>query len=172
MNQNPFYTTSQTMTKSLNSLKNIIAKVPEFAASKNITESEALDMRLAPDMFSLIKQVQVASDNAKLFAATMAGVDAPNNQDNETTVEELLARIQSSIDFMNSIDEANYNDAHTRTKTFPWMPGMYLEATDYLTQFSVPNFYFHISMAYAILRANGMVLTKQDFIGGTNLKPI
>ena len=172
MNHNPFYTTSRTMTKSLNSLKNIIAKVPEFATSKSISESEVLDMRLAPDMFNLTKQVQVASDNAKLFAATMAGIEAPKNEDTETTVDELLARIESTLTFVNSIDEANYNDAHTRTKTFPWMPGMYLEALDYLTQFSVPNFYFHTSMAYAILRANGMELNKQDFIGGMDMKQL
>jgi uncharacterized protein len=102
----------------------------------------------------------------------MADVEAPKNEDTEKTVNELLARIDFTLDFVNSIKEENYNDAHTRTKTFPWMPGMYLEAEDYLIQYSVPNFYFHLTIAYAILRANGMPLGKMDFIGGTNMKPL
>lgn len=172
MNHNPFYTTSKTMTKSLVSLKNIVAKIPEFAVSKSLLETEVLDMKLVPDMFNVTKQVQIAADNAKFFVASMGDVEAPKNPDIESTVGELLHRIESTINFMNSIDEAKYNDAHSRTKTFSYMPGMYLEATDYLIQNAIPNFYFHVTMAYAILRANGMQLGKQDFIGGMDIKPI
>ncbi len=172
MNHNPFFITAITLNKSLISLKNIIAKVPEFATSKGLTEEQVLDMKLTPDMFNLTKQVQIAADNAKFFASSMGGVEAPKNADVETTVDELVARLDSTLKFMDSVEETSYNDAHTRTKTFGFAPGMYLEAEDYLIKFSVPNFYFHMTTAYCILRANGMQLGKSDFTGGMDLKPL
>jgi uncharacterized protein len=160
------------MTKTMKSLIAILAKVPEFAESKGLTEEQVLDLRLAPDMLPFLKQIQIVSDNAKGFASSMGGVDNPSMEDNEKTIRELEERLQKTIYFVNSVDAVNFDEAPARTKTFPWMPGKYVEAQEYLSSFAVPNFYFHASIAYAILRNNGMQLGKQDFIGGMEMKDL
>ena len=168
MNQNPYYTTLTTMTRSLNALLEIVNKIPTFATSKNMTEEEALALRLALDMLPLKVQITIACDNAKGFVVSMGGVENVIMEDNETTCSQLTQRIQKTIDFVNSVDSASFDQAHTRTKTFPWAPGKFINADEYLTGFILPNFYFHMSMAYAILRSNGMVLSKSDFLHQLN----
>jgi uncharacterized protein len=172
MSQNPYYLTINAMTKTMKSLIGILAKVPEFAASKGLTEEQVLDFRLAPDMFPLSRQIQIVSDNAKGFASSMGGVENPSMEDNEKTVKKLEERLQKTIYFVNSVDAVNYDEAPNRTKTFPWMPGKYAEAQEYMTSFATPNFYFHASIVYAILRNNGMQLGKSDFVGGMELKDL
>ena len=168
MHQNPYYITLTTMTRSLGALLEIVNKIPAFATSKNMTEEEVLTLRLAPDMLPLKAQITIACDNAKGFAVSMGGVENLVMEDNETNCQQLAQRIQKTIYFVNSVDPINFEEAHTRTKTFPWAPNKFIEASEYLTGFIVPNFYFHMSMAYAILRANGMTLVKSDFLHQLN----
>jgi uncharacterized protein len=172
MSHNPYYLTLTAMTKTMKSLIGILSKVPEFAVSKGMTEEQVLNLRLAPDMLPFAKQIQIVSDNAKGFASSMGGVENPAMEDNEKTIKELEERLQKTIYFVNSVDAINFDEAPSRTKTFPWAPGKYVEAQEYLTSFAAPNFYFHSTVAYAILRNNGMSLGKQDFTGGLDMKSL
>jgi uncharacterized protein len=172
MSQNPYYLTLNTMTKTMKSLIGILGRVAEFAESKGMTEEQVLNLRLAPDMLPFSRQIQIVADNAKGFAASMGGVENPSMEDTETTIKELEERLQKTIYFVNSVDAVNFDEAPTRTKTFPWAPGKYIDAQEYLSSYSLPNFYFHATIAYAILRNNGMQLGKMDFIGGLDMKDL
>jgi hypothetical protein len=123
--------------------------------------------RLAPDMFNLARQVQIASDNGKACAARLAGIDPPKYEDTETTIDELKARIAKTLEFIQGIDRSKIDGSEGRDikLVFPNQT-MEFKGKDYLFQFLIPNLMFHVTMAYAILRHNGVVLTKQNFLGG------
>lgn len=144
-------------------------KAQAYAEQKKFDVSVLLNARLSPDQFPFVRQVQIISDNAKGLAARLAGVTPPAFEDNEKTVEELRARIDKTLEFLKTLDRAQFEGSAERTITLPFMPGKGLKGSDYLTAFALPNFYFHATTAYAILRHNGVDIGKFDFIGDVPL---
>lgn len=150
----------------LTNLSGLLDKGAAFATAKKIDPTVLLNSRLAADMYPLTRQVQIASDNAKGCVARLAGIDPPKFEDNEKTIEELKERIAKTIAFLDSIKPEQINGSEERQITIKF-PNMTLEFTglDYLVGFATGNVYFHITTAYAILRHNGVELSKRDFIG-------
>jgi hypothetical protein len=139
-------------------------------------EATLVEARLAPDMRPLPAQFQMASDSAKNAIARLTGVTAPSMPDTETTFAELKARCRATIAFIESVDPAAYEGAEARTVElkFPNGMGYSFSGAAFLTGFALPNFYFHVTTAYAILRANGVAVGKPDFLahlGHPNIGP-
>ena len=150
----------------LNNLSAILDKASAHAEAKKIEPKVLADARLIADMFPLARQVQICCDTAKGAAARLAGVEAPKHEDNETTLAELKARVAKTLDFVNGIKAAQLAGAETREIVLQF-PRVTLKFTglDYVRKFVLPNFYFHESIAYAILRENGADLGKGDYLG-------
>ena len=124
-----------------------------------------LNGRLAPDQKPFIYQVQSACDYLKAAAGWLSGQAPPKHPDTEQTMGELRARIQKTLAFVDTVQEAQYAGATEREVSLPWAPGKTLAGDDYLIQITIPNTYFHLTMAYAILRRNGVDVGKMDFLG-------
>src|SRR5262249_41194269 len=140
-------------------------KAEQFADARQMDVGVLLNWRLASDMQPLIYQVQSACDYIKGAAAWLSGQTPPKHEDNERTVDELRARIRKTIKFTDGIAESDYEGASDRRVTLSWRPGKVIAGEDYLLQVIVPNVYFHIAMAYAILRNGGVDVGKMDFLG-------
>jgi hypothetical protein len=123
-------------------------------------------------MFELTKQIQIMCDNAKGMFSRLAGVDNPKMVDEEKTIDELVQRIQKTIDFVSSISDKDLQSAAGKKIVLPYFPNKYQEGSDYLLDYAIPNFFFHKVTAYDILRNQGMPIGKQHYIGGLNLKDI
>jgi hypothetical protein len=145
----------------------ILDKAAAFAEENQIDPATLLGARLAPDMFPLIRQIQIACDTAKKGAARLAAVEAPVFNDTESTIAELQTRIAKTIAFLESIHENDFVGAETRALKIPMGPEIVMDFTgqDYLNQWVLPNFYFHTTTAYDLLRQQGMTLGKRDFLG-------
>lgn len=130
-------------------------------------EAELIEAKLAPDMFGFARQIQIAADAAKGAGARMTGTEAPAMPDTETTFAELKARCDKTIAYLQSLDPVAYDAGASREVviTFPNGAGLRFDGMTFLNGFALPNFYFHASMTYAILRANGIEVGKQDFLG-------
>jgi hypothetical protein len=152
--------------RGLTSLKNVLAKGAASAAARKIDESVLLNARLAPDMFPLSRQVHVATDFARGTVARLTGVEPPKWDDNEKSFAELIARVDRAIEAVKSFSAAQVDGSETRSVTRPVRgePKVFT-GINYLLQYSLPNFYFHATTAYAILRHNGVDVGKGDFIG-------
>jgi uncharacterized protein len=151
---------------SLKALSEVLKKAEAFAEAKKIEPSVLLQDRLAPDMFPLVKQVQLASDFAKGGSARVAGVEVPSYADTETTFAELHARIEKTIAFIQSIPAEKFIGAETRDITVPMRPEpKTFNALTYLRHGALPNFFFHTTTTYDILRKNGVEVGKRDFLG-------
>ncbi len=150
----------------LGNLASILEKAESWAVEKKLDPAVLLNLRLAPDMFPLKRQLQIATDSAKGCAARLAGVDIPSYPDTEETFAELKARLQKTIDFLSSFTPAQIDGSEEKSiiLNFPSME-LKFSGRDYLFQFVQPNFYFHLTTAYAILRHNGLDIGKMDFIG-------
>jgi uncharacterized protein len=148
-------------------LAGLLDKAVAHAEATKGNVAALLDAKLAPDMFPLMRQVQVASDHAKGAAARLAGQTPPRFEDTEKTVAELKARIARTIEFVETFSAADFAGAAERIIRLPLQGSVTLEMTgeQFLRDWSLPNFYFHVTMAYAILRANGVPIGKQDFMG-------
>jgi hypothetical protein len=150
----------------LNNLSSLLEKAVTYADAKKIDHSVLLNARLYPDMYPLTRQVQIASDNAKFGAARLAGVEAPKFEDNETSFAELQTRITKTITFLNTITPQQLEGSEGRDivlvihDTKQEMKGL-----QYLLDRVQPNFYFHVTTAYNILRHNGVEIGKRDFLG-------
>ena len=129
-------------------------------------EAALLEARLADDMLPFARQVQIASDAAKGAAARLTGSEAPAMPDTETSLTELQARCDKTIAYLQSVDAAAFDAGATSevVLTFPNGGGLKTDGFTFLTQFSIPNFYFHASMTYAILRSRGLALGKADYL--------
>lgn len=151
----------------LNALALVLDKGDAFATTKKIDPAVLLQTRLAPDMFPLVRQVQIATDLAKNGMARLAGVEAPRFEDNETTIAQLKERIAKTVAFINGLDRSKIDASGEREIVFPIGPvkkGM-MKGADYLSFFVTPNVYFHIVAAYTILRHCGVDVGKNDFLG-------
>lgn len=158
--------------KMLLNLDVMLAKAQESAKERGFDVDNLASFRLAPDQFPLTRQVMSACDSAKLCVARLSAVQAPVHEDTQSTIAELRVRIASTLEFIQSITEAQYNGAAGRTVTLPWMPGVGMSGAEYLNGFALPNFYFHVTTAYAILRHNGVNVGKRDYIGSLELFPV
>lgn len=152
--------------RSLTNLKGILTKAAAHAVAKKIDESVFLNARLSPDMFPLLRQVQITCDFAKGPCARLAGIDVPKFEDDEKTFADLMARIDKTIAYVGTFQSAQIDGQEDRdiTITIAGNPVAY-KGQVYLIHFGLPNFYFHMSMAYAILRHNGLEIGKNDFLG-------
>jgi hypothetical protein len=150
----------------LDSLAAILAKADAYAAERKIDPAVLLDYRLAPDMFPLRRQVQIATDHAKGCCARLAGRDVPSYADDETSFEDLRARIERTVAFVRSLRAEDIDGSEEReiALTVGGRP-MRFRGQDYLVGFVLPNFYFHATTAYAILRHCGLGIGKRDFMG-------
>ena len=152
----------------LANLSKQLDKATEYATAKKFDSAVLANARLAPDMFSLIKQVQLTTDFAKSGTARLAGIDPPKFEDNEQTIADLQTRIKKTIDFVSSVKADSFKGAEDRDIVIP-IRDMKLEfkGLDYLRKWVVPNFYFHATATYSILRHNGVEVGKRDFLPGT-----
>jgi uncharacterized protein len=156
----------------LTALSKVLDKAAAFAAARKIDPPVLLASRLSPDMFALTRQVQIATDLAKNGAARLAGVEAPRFEDNETTIDQLKDRLARAVAFIKGLDPKAIDGSGDRQITFPLGPvnkGQ-MKGDDYLNHFVLPNFYFHCTAAYAILRHCGVEIGKADYLGGIPLK--
>jgi hypothetical protein len=152
-------------------LKNLSAwldKAEHYAATRPFDINVLTTSRLAPDMRAFTYQIQSACDYVKAAAAWLSGQNPPVHEDNERTITDLRVRIQKTVAFVDSITESQYSSAGARNVTVSWMPGKVIGGEDYLMQITIPNVFFHLSMAYAILRHNGVDIGKRDFLGPMN----
>jgi hypothetical protein len=156
----------------LNALSALLDKADAFAVAKKIDPSVLASWRLTPDMFALVRQVQVAADQAKNGSARLAGTEAPRFEDNETTIEQLKARLAKTIAFLKTLDPKQMDASVDREIVFPLGPDHkgHMKGADYLNHFVLPNFYFHLTAAYAILRQCGVEIGKRDFMGAIPIK--
>jgi hypothetical protein len=154
------------LTLGLTNLSAILDKAAAYAEDKKVDPKVLADSRIIADMFPLKRQVQIACDTAKGGAARLAGVDIPKHEDTEATFVELKERIAKTLAFVASVKAEQVNASESREIVLAF-PQITLKFTgrDYLTKFVLPNFYFHITTAYAILRKNGVDLGKGDFLG-------
>jgi hypothetical protein len=154
------------LTHGLTNLLGILEKGAQHAAAKKTDGKAYTAARLIADMHPLSRQVQIACDTSKGAAARLAGVEAPKHEDTETTFEELKARVQKTLDYLASLPPAKFAGDVQReiVLSFPSMTWKFT-ALDYVRTFVLPNFYFHVTMVYAVLRANGVDVGKGDFLG-------
>jgi hypothetical protein len=153
--------------KTLRNLDSWLTLGAQHAEKQQIPVDQMLTARLAPDQYNLLRQIQVATDNAKILPGRLTGKEWPPHPDTETTFEQLHGRIASVSSFIETFKREDFDDLPRRRITLPWMkPDQWLEPHDYVVQFGLPNFYFHVITAYAILRHKGVQLGKNDFIGG------
>jgi uncharacterized protein len=151
----------------LTSLNEMLKKAEDHATEKKIDPNALLQARLFPDMFALARQVQIAADFAKGVVARLAGVEVPSYEDNEQTFEELRARIAKTLAFIDTITPEQFEGSETREILLN--PGTPRErkfaGQTYLVQFGLPQFFFHVTTAYALLRHNGIAIGKKDYMG-------
>lgn len=150
----------------LTSLSTILAKAAANAETRKIDPAVIVNARMAPDMFPLVRQVQIATDHAKGACARLAGVDVPSYADTEATFGELQQRIAKTLEFIKSLKPAQFDGSAEKEVTltlagqkFTWAGAVYLQ------NFALPNFFFHATTTYNILRLNGVDVGKRDFLG-------
>jgi uncharacterized protein len=156
-------------TLGLKNLAAILDKAAAYEEAKKVDPKAFGQSRLIVDMFPLARQVQIACDVSKGAAARLAGVPIPKHEDTETTLAELKARIQKTLDFIETIKPGQLAGADGREIVIEG-PRVTLRfsALDYVRKFVLPNFFFHVTMAYALLRANGVEIGKNDFLGAVH----
>jgi len=149
----------------------LLQKAEDYVKESGASATDILEARLAPDMFSFIKQVQVFTDNAAGAVARGAGLPKPSMPDTETSFQELIERTEKTKAFILSIDPEKVEGLDTLKVKLPWMPaGMYFEGGNYLSNFVMQNATFHLVIAYGILRHKGVNIGKTDYIGNLEMK--
>ena len=151
----------------LSALKTILAQAAEHAAAKSIETDAFLQARLAPDMFPLLKQVQIAADFARGIAARLAGMEVPKFHGNEKSFADLDALLTQTLAFLDSVDAAQFEGRESAEIVLrPGTPKeKKLSGQAYLAHYGLPQFFFHVTTAYALLRHNGLAIGKRDFMG-------
>ena len=153
------------MKKTLGQLDKWLELAGAHATAKSFDPKVYLDLRLAPDQFAFARQVQTTCDTAKLAAARLCGKEAPKHPDTEQSLGELSARVKSVIAYLDGFSAADFEGAAARHVSQPRWEGKYMLGADYFLQHALPNFFFHSTHAYAILRHNGVNVGKKDFLG-------
>ncbi|AGS23790.1 hypothetical protein NXC12_CH04145 [Rhizobium etli] len=151
--------------RGLASLKTYLDKAEAYAKEKNIDPAILVSARLAPDMLPLAGQYQRASDSAKFTLARLTATDAPKFEDNETTIDQLRERLAKTDAYLGTFSAQALEGAESRQITLPGKSGIVLPGEEYITTFALPNFYFHVATAHAILRNQGAPIGKRDYLG-------
>jgi hypothetical protein len=157
-----------TFVRMLGNLQTWLDKARAHAEARKFDPNNYLGLRLAPDMLPFSRQVQIASDTAKGCMARLAGVEVPKWEDNEATLAELRARAQKTIDYVKSFTAAQIDGSEGREIMIPTRAGepLVFNGESYLKHYALPNFYFHLTTAYALLRHGGVEVGKADYLGG------
>ena len=158
------------MKKMLRGLDGWLAKASVHAEARKYDTSVLVQSRLAPDMFPFVRQVQSACDTAKFAASRVTGKDAPSHPDTEATFAELSERIGKTLAYLDTFTENDFAALDGRTVSMPRWEGKTMTAVDYLVEHAVPNFFFHVTTAYAILRHAGVEVGKRDFLGTLSIR--
>ena len=156
--------------KTLRNMEQWMDKAAAYAKAKSFEVDVLAQARLAPDQYAFVRQVQSACDQAKYAAAYLGNKPAPSHPDTEQTFAELRQRIQKCLAFVESVHANDLVGAENRKVSPPWLGGRWLTGDDYLVHVAIPNFFFHATMTYAILRHNGVDLGKMDYIGSLPAK--
>ncbi|MDP3277703.1 MAG: DUF1993 domain-containing protein [Deltaproteobacteria bacterium] len=153
------------MKKQLGQLDTWLTAALAHAEAKKFDPNIFLGLRLALDQFAFARQVQITCDTAKLAASRLTGKEAPSHPDTEQTLGELSARVHSVIAYLDGLTEADFEGAATRSITQPRWEGKVMTGADYFCEHAQPNFYFHLTHVYALLRHHGVPLGKRDYLG-------
>ena len=145
-------------------------KAVAHASARKFDPESMLHWRLAPDMFALPRQIQATCDQAKFAASRAAGKEAPAHTDTETTIAELRARIASVMTYLDTFKAPDFDGAGDRMLSLPRWEGKKMTALDYVTEHAMPNFFFHATTTYLLLRHNGVDVGKRDFLGPLNFR--
>jgi hypothetical protein len=164
------YQSIRQMNKMLGQLDTWLVKAAEYAQKKPFDANTLLVFRLAPDQYPFVRQVQLSCDHAKFAPARLTGKEAPKHPDDEQTIDGLHARIRSVRSWLDAFSAVDLEGAEKRVVTLPRWEGKGLIGEDFLLEYAMPNFYFHVTHAYAILRHNGVDLGKKDYVGQVNLR--
>jgi uncharacterized protein len=158
----------------LAALSSLLDKAAAFCTAKKIDDAVILQSRLAPDMFAFVRQVQTTTDLAKNGASRLVGVEPPRHADDETTVAQLKTRVDATLRYLETINPEKIDVSEAREIVFSLGPDAKgsMKGDDYLAQFVLPNFYFHLAVAYAILRHNGVEIGKRDYLGAISMTPL
>ena len=163
------YLTIRQFARSLKNLDAVLGKATQYAATRKFDVNNFVQARLAPDMLPFVAQVRIACDNAKAAAANLAGKEAPKHEDNETTFAELRGRIAKCLGFLETLSAKDFErttpDTAIKLPDRPGRPGPRLRAEEYLLARQMPNFYFHVTTAYNLLRRGGVEIGKSDYLG-------
>ena len=165
-----YYAIFSQMKKQLGQLDTWLDAAAADAKAKSFDPNVFLGLRLAPDQFAFARQVQSACDTAKLAASRLSGKGAPTYPDTEQTLEELHARVRSVVAYLDTLSPKDFEGAASRVVTQPRWEGKVMSGSDYFVEHAVPNFYFHLTHAYAILRNTGVNLGKRDYLGALSLR--
>jgi hypothetical protein len=150
----------------LGALDAIVDKAAAHAATHKIDPAVLLASRLRPDMLPFVRQTQIVCDGAKNMTARLAGAEPPKFDDNEASFADIQARIKKTLDYIGGVDSHDVEAGENREIVFPVGPSkMRMKGADYIFHFALPNFYFHLTTAYGILRHNGVDIGKRDFLG-------
>jgi hypothetical protein len=158
------------MSKMLRNLDGFLTKATAYAEARKYDTAVLVQTRLIPDMFPFVRQIQSACDSAKFAASRVSGKDAPSHPDTETTFAELSARIGKVVEYLGTFTAADFENVDGRTISLPRWEGKSMTVIDYLVEHAIPNFYFHVTTSYAILRAAGVDVGKRDFLGTMTMK--
>lgn len=164
--------TTETLTqfkKALRNLSSLLDKAQAFADARKWDSAHLLNFRLAPDQFALVRQVQLTCDTAKGFGYKLTGKEPPVFEDKEATMTELKQRIENTIACLEDLRPEDFKGWEARKITNPRRPGKFQPAVEFMIQHAIPNFYFHLTTAYAILRTCGVEVGKKDYLGEIKL---
>lgn len=161
------------LVRGLNVALSLLAKARDYAAAKEIESSVLVNDRLYCNMFDFKRQIQIISDTAKNGVARLSEQQPPEMPDDETTIEDLETRLKQTLEYIEKFSVEDFSGAEERSVTMPLGPGaegVFKSGTDYVQGFMLPNFYFHLTTAYNLLRKNGIDIGKQDYIGAIDLE--
>lgn len=153
------------LTRMLENLDRWLDKAQTYAETKKFDVNNYTTARLAPDQYCFTEQVQSACDAAKFCCARLTGKEAPKHEDNEVTFEETRQRVRKVLTYLKTFRPDDFKGAETRTVTLPFLEGVTFTGEEYAINMAIPNFYFHVTTAYSILRHNGVDVGKMDYIG-------
>lgn len=151
--------------RSLQTLQAQLKKAEDFAAARNVDANKLLQDRIIFDQFPLVKQVQLCTDIAKRTSGMLAKIEIPKYEDTEETFAQLYARIAKTLEYLATITPEMMEIGHTEVVPMSWSPTKGIPAREYVSTYALANFYFHATVAYSIMRKNGVTLGKSDFLG-------
>lgn len=155
--------------KLLHNLDGWLVKTVAYAGTKKFDPNVLLQSRLSPDMLPFVSQIQIACDSAKYMASRAVGKDPPAHPDKEQTIDEIRQRIASVISYLDGFAKGDFEGTDARQVRLPRWEGKWMSATDYVVEHALPNFFFHLTTAYAILRHNGVDVGKSDYLGSLTM---